>query len=452
MNFYELIVIGGGAAGLMAAYASAKTAGQTEIGKARRIRVAVLEKMPRPGRKLMLTGKGRCNLTNVKNWEDFQTHVHPNPRPLRPAFYQLPPEKLMKLMAEEGLETVIERGDRVFPASHRAVDVVDTLHTMARNQRAQIFCGKEVANIQRLSEARDEASESGKESAARYEIRCSDGSRWQCKSLIIATGGLAYPMTGSSGDGLRWANELGLTVKPTFPSLTALVPKGYKNVPENNGTGCVIERDTPLSEVGQLFRGLSLKNVGLTLYIDSTRVREETGDLDFTDGGLEGPLGFRFSRQSVHAMRNGAHIRVEIDLKPGVSEEKLARDPKSLAELLPGDIARAFHATSMSRNHPSAVPHGLTEKERFAYQLKHWSFPIAGYVGYERSVVTAGGVSTDEISPKTMGVKSIPGLYLAGELLDLDADTGGYNLHIAFCTGFLAGQSAIIDMNQDERL
>ncbi len=447
MNFYELIVIGGGAAGLMAAYASAKTAGQTESNTARKIRVAILEKMPRPGRKLMLTGKGRCNLTNLKNWEDFQAHVHPNPRPLRPAFYELSPEKLLQLMTEEGLETVVERGDRAFPASHRAVDVVDTLQKMVRNQGAQFFCGKEVTGIQRLPA--DENLSPDKVAAPRFEICCSDGSRWQCSSLIIATGGLAYPMTGSSGDGLRWARELGLAVKPTFPSLTALVPNGYKSVPDNSKTGCIIERDTPLSELGQLFRGLSLKNVGLTLYIDNTHVREETGDLDFTDGGLEGPLGFRFSRQCVHAMRNGAHIRVEIDLKPGVSEEKLAREQKDLAELLPGDIVRAFRTTALNRNNASAAPKGLTEKERLAFLLKHWSFPIAGYVGYERSVVTAGGVSTDEISPKSMGVKSIPGLYLAGEMLDLDADTGGYNLQIAFCTGYLAGQSAVKEMKKE---
>ena len=435
MNFYEFIVIGGGAAGLMAAYASAKKAREEETGAAaRKIRVAVLEKMPRPARKLMLTGKGRCNLTNVKNWEDFQVHVHPNPRPLRPAFYQLPPEKLLELMAEQGLETVVERGDRAFPASHRAVDVVDTLQRMVREQGAQIFCGKEVKDIRRLPA--DNAS-SDNHTGARFEILCADGSRWQCRCLMIATGGLAYPMTGSSGDGLHWAEALGLSLKPTFPSLTALVPKGYKNVPGNGGAGCVIERDIPLSDVGELFCGLSLKNVGLTLYIDNVRVREEVGDLDFTDGGLEGPLGFRFSRQCVHAMRNGSHIRVDIDLKPGVSEEKLGQESKTLAELLPGDIAKAFSATA------SAGPKGLTDPARRAHLLKHWSFPIAGYVGYERSVVTAGGISTDEISPKTLEVKSIPGLYLAGELLDLDADTGGYNLQIAFCTGYLAGQSAI---------
>ena len=167
------------------------------------------------------------------------------------------------------------------------------------------------------------------------------------------------------------------------------------------------------------------------------------GDLDFTDGGLEGPLGFRFSRQCVHAMRNGSHIRVEIDLKPGVSEEKLARESKTLAELLPGDIAKAFNATAGLPANTSATPKNLTEAARRAYLLKHWTFPIAGYVGYERSVVTAGGISTDEVSPKTLEVKNIPGLYLAGEVMDLDADTGGYNLQIAFCTGFLAGQSAI---------
>lgn len=437
MIFYDIIVLGGGAAGMMAAYAAGQCAGLvTDSPDIRRalptgacsdkIRVAVLEKMPRPGRKLMLTGKGRCNLTNVKEWEDFQVHIHPNPRPLRPAFYELPPAKLLKIMAEEGLETVVERGDRAFPASHRAVDVVDCLERMARKRGAALFCGKEVAGIQRLPDAG-------------FEIGCKDGSRWQCRCLIITTGGLSYPTTGSSGDGLRWAENLGLRITPPFPALTALVPKGYKAVCDS-GKPAVIERSTPLSASGKLLCGVSLKNVGLTLFIDNTCVRKEIGDIDFTDGGLEGPLGFRLSRQCVHAMRNGSRVQVEIDLKPGVSEERLAREGKSLEELLPRDIARAFEATATS--HLPAMSKGQDATQRLARALKHWRFEIAGYVGYERSVVTAGGVSTGEISPRTMECRTIPGLYLAGEVLDLDADTGGYNLHIAFCTGFLAGKTA----------
>ncbi len=445
MTFYDLIVIGGGPAGLMAACAAGRHAGNPTGAAGSGIRVAVLEKMPRPGRKLMLTGKGRCNLTNVKDWEDFQAHVHPNPRPLRPAFYELSPGKLLQLMEQEGLETVVERGDRAFPASHRAADVVDCLERMARRSGARIFCGKEVCGILRLP---DDAADGAKADAvdgaphqARFAITCTDGSRWQCRSLILATGGLSYPTTGSSGDGLRWAGEMGLDITPLFPSLTALVPKGYKEEEGDAGKSMHIGRSTPLSTTGKLLCGVHLKNVGLTLYIDKVCVREEQGDIDFTDGGLEGPLGFRMSRQCVHALRNGSRAGVEIDLKPGISEGRLAREGKNLEAFLPRDIARAFEATAPT-SFPEAIPKGLDAAQRLAYGLKHWHFEIAGYVGYERCVVTAGGVHTGEISPKTMESKKIPGLYLAGELLDLDADTGGYNLQIAFSTGFLAGRNA----------
>lgn len=410
MTFYDLIIIGGGASGLMAGYAAAKEG----------LSVCILEKMPRPARKVMLTGKGRCNFTNARKWEDFQHHIHPKSKFFRPAFYQFPPEKLMDLFARHGLESVVERGQRVFPLSHQAADVVDTLEKMCRNAGAQLFCHKEVKGIVR-SEQED------------FILGCHDGSSYKCKQLMIATGGLSYPSSGSSGDGYEFAQKWGHRIQPTFPSLTALVPVNYK---QGNGKGH-IDRSTPLSEMGGKLCGISLKNIALSLYIDGSLAESDMGDLDFTDGGIEGPLGFRVSRKAVKALINGSKVVLEIDLKPGVEEDKLAQKAADIHKMLPAHIAKAFEASSHKEN------------GSLAQRLKHWRFPIAGYVGYERSVVTAGGVSLDEINPKTFESKQIKGLYIIGELLDLDADTGGYNLHIAFASGWVAGHSAATNLPQE---
>lgn len=433
MECCDILVVGAGAAGLMAGYAAASAsvsglAGDSSRGKPR---VVILEKMPRPGRKLMITGKGRCNVTNAKPWEDFQHFIHPNARFVRPAFYNLPPEKLLALLRENGVETLIERGDRVFPASHKAADIVDVLERMVRSCGASMLCGKEVKGLVRSPEGG-------------FVVGCADGTSYKCSRLVVATGGLSYPSTGSSGDGHRWMKALGLELKDTFPALTALVPQGYKTLSAPAGDDELgaghIDRSTPLSEQGSLLCGISLENVGLTVWIDGQAVFQETGDLDFTDGGIEGPLGFRVSRRCVHALRNGAKVKLEIDLKPGLGEDRLRAKGQPLGRLLPPEIARAFAGVALKGPLKDVLRSPLSPSA--VHSLKHWTFPLAGFVGYERCAVTAGGVSLDEFSSKTLESKKIPGLYLAGELLDLDADTGGYNLQMAFCTGYLAGQNA----------
>ncbi|MBP5397899.1 MAG: NAD(P)/FAD-dependent oxidoreductase [Bacteroidales bacterium] len=433
MEGCDILVIGAGASGLMAGYAAAAAirSCEGESNADARPRVVILEKMPRPGRKLMITGKGRCNVTNAKPWEDFQHYIHPNARFVRPAFYNFPPEKLLALLREFGVETVIERGDRAFPASHKAADIVDALERMVISAGASLFCGKEVKGVVRSPEGG-------------FVVGCADGSSYKCKRLIVTTGGLSYPSTGSSGDGHRWMKGLGLEQKETFPALTALVPKGYKNISESSANDPLgpghIDRSTPLSEQGRLLCGISLENIGLTVHIDGNEVFQETGDLDFTDGGIEGPLGFRVSRRCVHALRNGSKVQLEIDLKPGVGEERLRAKEQPLGRLLPPSIAQAFAMAALKGPAKEALRAPLSPTA--AHTLKHWCFHLAGYVGYERCAVTAGGVSLEEFSSKTLECKKIPGLYLAGELLDLDADTGGYNLQMAFSTGYLAGGSA----------
>jgi predicted flavoprotein YhiN len=444
-NSADIIIIGGGAAGLMAAAGAA----QTLSGSGR---VIILEKMARPARKIMITGKGRCNFTNAKPWNEFSSHIHPKPNFLKPSFYNLSSEKMMDFLTEHGMESVVERGDRAFPASHLASDVVDALVRAAEGAGAELICGKEAKEIVTGSATTGNDAEKG------FAVKCADGSEYTCSRLILCTGGLSYPKTGSSGDGYRWAKEMGHSIRPLFPSLTAVVPKGYKDIPASpetaKGAKGHIDRSTSLSEVGKMLCGNQLKNVGLTIFIDGNEAQSEFGDLDFTDGGIEGPIGFKVSRKCVNAIINGSKVYVTMDLKPAVEPEDLtvrintpwneiSKDKRNsqklykdrfrilLTKLLPMSLIPAF-----VKHHPNA------DHKTLVKALKNWKFEIDGYVGYERCVVTAGGVSLDEVTPKTLESRIVPGLYFAGEVLDLDADTGGYNLQTAFSTGYLAGMNA----------
>lgn len=452
-NSADIIIIGGGAAGLMAAAGAAETFARKGVeGK-----VTVLEKMPRPGRKIMITGKGRCNFTNLKAWNEFSEHVHPKPGFLKPSFYNLTSERMIDFLQEAGMESVVERGDRAFPASHLASDVVDALVRTAEQAGAEVLCNKEVKEIYRQADGS-------------FHIKCADSASYACSKLIICTGGLSYPKTGSTGDGYAWAEQMGHSVRPLFPSLTAVVPRGYKDLstslemtggkpevtggkPEMTGKGH-IHRSEPLSELGQMLCGNQLKNVALTVFIDGNEAQYEFGDLDFTDGGIEGPIGFKVSRKCVNAIVNGSKVHVVMDMKPAVEIEDLtvristlwnevSKDKRNaqklykdrfkilLTKVLPMSLIPAFIRCNPNADHKT-----------LAKLLKNWKFEIAGYVGYERCVITAGGVSLDEITPKTLESKLVPGLYFAGEVLDLDADTGGYNLQTAFSTGYLAGINA----------
>ena len=447
MHSADIIIIGGGAAGLMAAAGAAETMAKNGTdGK-----VIVLEKMPRPGRKIMITGKGRCNFTNVKPWNEFNGHIHPKPNFLKPSFYNLTSEKMVDYLQEHGMEVVIERGDRAFPASHLASDVVDALVRAAEQAGAEIHCGKEVRTISRQNRNESYHPEQSKGS---FAIECTDGSEYTCGKLIICTGGLSYPKTGSTGDGYIWAKQLGHSIRPLFPSLTAIVPKGYKHDSTDSEMKGHINRNVQLSEIGESLCGNQLKNVGLSIFVDGNEAQNEFGDLDFTDGGIEGPIGFKVSRKCVNAIINGSKVMAVLDLKPAVDIEDLtvristlwnevSKDKRSanklykdrfrilLTKVLPMSLIPAFQKLNPNTDHKT-----------LAKALKNWKMEITGFVGYERCVVTAGGVSLEEITPKTLESKLIPGLYFAGEVLDLDADTGGYNLQTAFSTGYLAGINA----------
>jgi len=375
----DIAIIGGGASGLMASFHAAGTLASSGIAPS----VTVFEKMPRAARKVMITGKGRCNFTNIKCWNDFSQHIRSKASFIKPSFYNFPPEKVVDFFESHGMHTVVERGDRAFPRSYLASDVVDTLVLAAKGVGVKIETDFEVSEVKYYKDG--------------FSILSADGRCCFSRRLILSTGGLSYPSTGSTGDGYRFAGIAGHTVVPTFPSLTALVPKGYKEEKEivSDMKGH-IDRCSPLSSMGKALCGKKYKLVDATLLIDGNEVCTESGELFYTDGGVEGPVVFQLSRRAVKAMVNGSRVSLSIKVNP----------------LSP-------------------------EREQESYVLD-----IAGFVGYERAVVTAGGISTEEFLAKTMESRLSKGLYACGEVLDADADTGGYNLQIAFCTGALAGQSA----------
>ena len=445
----DIIIIGGGASGLMAAWSAASKL----VADGCAAQVTVLEKMPRPARKIMITGKGRCNFSNVKAWNEFSSHIQSKADFLRPAFYNFSPEDCVKFFEDAGMPTVVERGDRAFPSSHRASDVVDALVRACNGLGVKIETDAAVASV--------ESADGG------FRIELENGGVWTCKRLILATGGLSYPNTGSTGDGYRFAEALGHHITPLFPSLTALVPRGYKDgVSDGNHH---LDRSLPLSELGEKLNGVKLKNVGLKLTIEGSEAGNEFGDLDFTDGGIEGPIGFQLSRKAVKALVNGSRVELSLDLKPAVPLDELTanvkalwaevdRDPRSkrlhekekcrilLGKLMPWELIPGFVECNPSiitlERRGRADTKVWVNLPTIAKCLKDWQFKIDGYVGYERAVVTAGGVSLDEVLRKSLASRLVPGLYFCGELLDLDCDTGGYNLQAAFSTGFLAGLSA----------
>ncbi|MBR4739655.1 MAG: NAD(P)/FAD-dependent oxidoreductase, partial [Bacteroidales bacterium] len=443
-----------------------------------------LEKMPKAGRKVMITGKGRCNFTNVKDWADFSAHIRTDVNFVSPAWHNLTPENVIELFKRNGMRAVVERGDRAYPESHMAGDVVDTLLRACTLAGVKVVTDCEVKTIDVTSRgfSLDCVQTTRKQVREREELTI-EPVEYNCRKLIIATGGLSYPGTGSTGDGYMWAEELGHSVASCYPSLTALVPVGYKESTPLAGEikqafrgrtvyGKTkerkiaplpkwypqfekhIERVTPLSDLGELFNGNNLDNVQLTLSVNGQQVQQEFGDIEFTDGGLEGPLGFMVSRKAVKALNDGQKVAVSIDLKPAVELEKLDADVHAkweevihddrskgqsfqrlfrimLGKFIPWNITLAFLKTNPK-----------VSVDSLAATMKDWRLDIAGFVGFERCVITAGGISTAELTAKTLESKKQPGLYFAGEVLDMDCDTGGYNLQMAFATGFLAGQSA----------
>ncbi len=384
----------------------------------------LLEKMNRPGRKLRITGKGRCNLTNVAPLSEMITHFGSGGPFLRQAFSRFFSTELLAFFEELGVHTVVERGGRVFPASGQAQEVVDALVRWVGERGVTLRTG---SPVERLS------VEGGR--VVGVQVPSGSGKRsYRADGVIIATGGASYPATGSTGDGYRLAESVGHTIVPIRPALVPLETGG---------------------DVGPRLQGLSLRNVTVRLLVNGKKRGERFGEMLFTHFGVSGPIILSLSRHVVDALRLGQRVSISIDLKPALDERKLdarlLRDLDAhgkrqfrtlLKELLPAKlIPVCIDLTSIS---PYKVGHQITaqERKRLRMWLKDFRLEVTGHRPFAEAIVTAGGVDTREVDPRTMASRLVEGLYFAGEVLDVDADTGGYNLQAAFSTGWLAGRSA----------
>jgi predicted Rossmann fold flavoprotein len=411
MTEYQVIVVGAGAAGLMAAGQAAELGANTLL----------LEKMSRPGRKLRITGKGRCNLTNVVALDEFLERFGPNGIFLRQAFHQFFAPDLVNFFEDLGVQTVTERGGRVFPISEKAQDVVDALVHWVRKQGVML---QTQSPVQRL------LFEEGRI----IGVMDSRERIYRGGAVVIATGGASYPATGSTGDGYRLAESAGHTVVPIRPALVGLETAGG---------------------IAERLQGLSLRNAAVRLRVDGQQQADAFGEMLFTHFGVSGPMILYLSKLAVDALRAGHKVELAIDLKPALDKKKL--DARLLRDL-DAQGKKHFHnllkALLPSKLIPVCVDlvgipahktaHQITAKERAQLRrwLKDFRLEVTNHRPFEEAIVTAGGVALDEIDPRTMGSRLVRGLYFAGEVIDIDANTGGFNLQAAFSTGWVAGRVA----------
>ncbi len=411
MPNYDVIVIGAGPAGLMAAgQAAAK-------GK----KVLLLEKMQSPGRKLLLTGKHRCNLTNTAPVQNALTHFNPGGRFLTQLFYRFFADELREFFAQLGVPTVVQRGGRVFPTSEKARDVLEALVTWNRQNGVDLFTESAVLEL-KIQNEKIHSVITGKQT-------------YSTNAVILATGGKAYPGTGSTGDGYSFARQAGHTIIPPHPALVPLVAAG---------------------DIPQKLQGLSLKNISASVWINQKKSTQLFGELMFTHFGLSGPVILALSRQIVASLQRGNQIEIVIDLKPALDhntlDARLLRDIQALgrkqfSSLLEGLLPKKIipiccEQTSIPREKKISQLSGAERKHLRAWLKDNFRFLITSHQGFDQAIITAGGVYTSEVYPETMESKLIQGLFFAGEILDVDADTGGYNLQAAFSTGWAAGLAA----------
>lgn len=385
-------------------------------------RVILLEKNEKAGKKIYITGKGRCNLTNACDMEELFDNVRHNAKFLYSAFYGFSNVMTMDFFRERGCPLKVERGNRVFPVSDHASDVIRVLERQL----------KETGVLLRLrTEVKDIVYKNNKVEG----VILKDGKRERADAVIVATGGLSYPATGSTGDGYEMASRGGHRIIATRPSLVPLVIR---------------------EEYPKRLQGLSLKNVGLALFFGEKGrpVYEGFGEMLFTHFGVSGPLVLSASSYLSENKKNSA-CYLELDLKPALTEEqldkRLLRDfSANQNKLFKNAIGGLFPARlvpvmiELSGIDQDKPVHEITreERRRFAFLIKHWKMEVAGTRGYEEAVITGGGVDVKEVNPSTMESRLIRGLYFAGEVLDLDALTGGFNLQIAWSTGYIAGENA----------
>lgn len=406
----KVAIIGGGAAGLLAGIAAAQNGAQ----------VTIFEKMRLPGKKIMITGKGRCNITNACEIPEFIKNIPGNGRFLNSALHRFTNDDIVLLLESHGLQTKVERGGRIFPVSDKAKDVVDTLVKIFTEAGGKLQLDTKVIEIL----AKDGQVTGVKTISGVYPA----------DAVILAAGGASYPGTGSDGGGAKLAAKLGHKIVPLRPSLVPL------------------ESDYPYVDDLQ---GLSLRNVQGTLTADGEKIGSEFGEMLFTHFGVSGPIILSLSNLAAKALDEGKEVELHIDLKPALSEEKLdARIQRDFTQYSKKQLANGMKDLLPQRLIPVVCDMAYLDEEKFINQisreerhrllaaLKNFCMPITSTRPLAEAIVTAGGVSVKEINPKTMESKLIRGLYFAGEVMDVDGYTGGYNLQAAFSSGHAAGMAA----------
>ena len=405
----KVVIIGAGPAGMTAAYSASQNG----------IDVVLVEKNERVGRKLLITGKGRCNITNNCDVEELIANVNTNGKFLYSAFYTFTNDSVMEMFESLGVRLKTERGNRVFPESDRAMDVVDAMARLIKRKNIKLVTGKTVKDI--------------KEKNGKVEsVVLSDGKEIKADAVIIATGGASYQRTGSTGDGYRLAEKLGHKITPLKPSLI----------------GLEIQEDF----VHKL-KGLSLRNVAINVYgKKNKKIYDDFGEMEFTDYGVDGPI--IKSASCIMRDLSKESYKISLDLKPALDHEKLdkrvqrdfqkyinKRFENSLSDLLPSKMISVV--VELSGIDPATPVNSITKEERrnLVNTIKNIEMHVKRYRPMEEAIVTSGGVKTSEINSSTMESKLVEGLYFAGEVIDVDAYTGGFNLQIAFSTGYLAGMS-----------
>lgn len=405
----KVVVVGGGAAGMMAAYQA------SENGH----KVILVDKNEKLGKKIYITGKGRCNLTNAGELEEIFNNIMTNRKFLYSALYSFTNDDVINFFENNGMKTKIERGNRVFPVSDHSSDVISTVAKALRKNKVDI---RLFTPVKDLIITNDKAC----------GVLLENGEKIMCDSVIIATGGLSYPSTGSTGDGYRFAKDSGHTINKCEPSL---VPMNIKE------------------EWVKELQGLSLRNVNVRIINGKKKLYNELGEMLFTHLGVSGPLILSASAM-INRKYFDENLKIIIDLKPALDVEQLnkriLRDfeeelnkqfKNSLNKLLPSKLVPVV--INLSGIDPDKQVNTITKEERqkLAYLLKNLEISFNGFRGWNEAIITKGGISVKDINPSTMESKIVSNLYFCGEVLDLDALTGGYNLQIAWSTGYLAGDS-----------
>ena len=432
----NVIVIGGGAAGLMAGITAARQGAK----------VIVLERMREPGKKMMITGKGRCNITNSCDIKDFFPNIPGNGKFLFSALQQFTNEDLLRFFREQGLETVAERGGRVFPANGKAKDVIAALVSALEKAGGRLITGAQATGLVvkpgqvigvRYRNVENDGRKEGQEfrSVTKGKVKLGAERTLDAEAVIVCTGGASYPGTGSDGNFVPVLENLGLAMEPLLPALVPLQPEeGFTEELE----------------------GLSLKNVEASVLADGKAVAKEFGELQFIRGGIAGPVCLTMSRKVARLQHfNHPDLELSLDLKPALPEDKLdariLRDSQEFSKASLKEIVRklipqplvgpVLDAAYLDGNKPVSQ---ITKNDRqeLIRALKHFTIPLTGTRPVAEGIVTAGGVSLKEIDPKTMKAKRISGLYFAGEVMDVDGYTGGFNLQAAFSSGYVAGLNA----------